>query len=203
MIGMNAMPPYPEYSGADWAAIWEERLDQTFSTSLSLFQYDIDNLISQDIDPTDDLLAYQNIDRIRAQGAEVELTAQHANGLQGRLSYAYQDSENLGTTGALVNAPSHLSKFHAMIPLVRDKIFLGWESLYTSERIAISQQPVSGFWLNNLTLFSQKLWPGLELSATVYNLFDERYFDPAGPEHLQTMIEQEGRSFRVKLTYRF
>ena len=27
MIGMNAMPPYPEYSGADWARVWEEHLD--------------------------------------------------------------------------------------------------------------------------------------------------------------------------------
>jgi putative CocE/NonD family hydrolase len=27
MIGMNAMPPYPEYSGANWAGIWEEHLD--------------------------------------------------------------------------------------------------------------------------------------------------------------------------------
>ena len=27
MIGMNAMPPYPEYSGADWAQVWEEHLD--------------------------------------------------------------------------------------------------------------------------------------------------------------------------------
>lgn len=26
MIGMNAMPPYPEYSGEDWARIWEEHL---------------------------------------------------------------------------------------------------------------------------------------------------------------------------------
>ena len=27
MIGMNAMPPYPEYSGGDWARIWEEHLE--------------------------------------------------------------------------------------------------------------------------------------------------------------------------------
>lgn len=27
MIGMNAMPPYPEYSGADWARVWEEHLE--------------------------------------------------------------------------------------------------------------------------------------------------------------------------------
>ncbi|MBT4095993.1 MAG: CocE/NonD family hydrolase [Gemmatimonadetes bacterium] len=28
MIGMNAMPPYPEYSGQDWAGLWEEHLEQ-------------------------------------------------------------------------------------------------------------------------------------------------------------------------------
>ena len=28
MIGMNAMPPYPEYSGARWAELWEQRLEQ-------------------------------------------------------------------------------------------------------------------------------------------------------------------------------
>ena len=28
MIGMNAMPPYPEYSGERWAELWEERLEQ-------------------------------------------------------------------------------------------------------------------------------------------------------------------------------
>jgi putative CocE/NonD family hydrolase len=27
MVGMNAMPPYPEYSGADWARTWEEHLE--------------------------------------------------------------------------------------------------------------------------------------------------------------------------------
>jgi putative CocE/NonD family hydrolase len=27
MIGMNAMPPYPEYSGLDWAKVWEEHLE--------------------------------------------------------------------------------------------------------------------------------------------------------------------------------
>ena len=28
MVGMNAMPPYPEYSGVDWSTIWEEHLAQ-------------------------------------------------------------------------------------------------------------------------------------------------------------------------------
>ena len=28
MVGMNAMPPYPEYSGDRWAELWEQRLEQ-------------------------------------------------------------------------------------------------------------------------------------------------------------------------------
>jgi putative CocE/NonD family hydrolase len=27
MTGMNSMPPYPEYSGSDWARLWEEHLE--------------------------------------------------------------------------------------------------------------------------------------------------------------------------------
>ena len=32
MVGMNAMPPYPEYSGDRWAELWEQRLEQTTRT---------------------------------------------------------------------------------------------------------------------------------------------------------------------------
>ena len=55
----------------------------------------------------------------------------------------------------------------------------------------------------NLTLFSQNLVKGLELSGGVYNLLDREYEDPATPRHKQDVIEQDGRAFRVKLTYRF
>jgi iron complex outermembrane receptor protein len=44
---------------------------------------------------------------------------------------------------------------------------------------------------------------GLELSASVYNLLDRRYSDPTGSELVQRLVEQDGRTFRVKLTYAF
>jgi len=57
--------------------------------------------------------------------------------------------------------------------------------------------------LVNLTLFSKNLVKNLEASAGVYNLLDTTYFDPASRFHLQNKIAQDGRTFRVKLTYRF
>jgi iron complex outermembrane receptor protein len=52
-------------------------------------------------------------------------------------------------------------------------------------------------------LFTQNLIKNLDFSATVYNLLDEQYADPATHFHLQDQIPRDGRSFRLKLTYRF
>jgi outer membrane receptor protein involved in Fe transport len=52
----------------------------------------------------------------------------------------------------------------------------------------------------NLTLLSHGLTRNLELSASVYNLFGERYRDPGSEEHRQDAIVQYGRSFRLKVT---
>ena len=60
-----------------------------------------------------------------------------------------------------------------------------------------------GFGVVNLTLFSQNLVKNLDFSASVYNLLDHRYSDPASRFHQQDTIERDGRSFRLKLTYQF
>ena len=41
------------------------------------------------------------------------------------------------------------------------------------------------------------------MSASLYNLFDRRYADPVGPEVVMPAIQQDGRTFRLKLTYTF
>lgn len=44
MIGMNAMPPYPEFSGADWARIWEEHLENNTPYLLEWLRHPTDGL---------------------------------------------------------------------------------------------------------------------------------------------------------------
>jgi iron complex outermembrane receptor protein len=69
--------------------------------------------------------------------------------------------------------------------------------------ITVQGQPAGGFAVVNLTLFSANLIKNVEFSGSVYNLLDRRYVDPASAFHVQDVIEQDGRTFRVKLTYRF
>jgi len=63
---------------------------------------------------------------------------------------------------------------------------------------------VPGYVIANLTVFSRELVPGLELSASVYNLWDRPYADPVSVDFapLDT-IRRSGRTFRVKLVSRF
>ena len=55
----------------------------------------------------------------------------------------------------------------------------------------------------HLTLSTPRIWDRVALSASVYNLFDEKYGDPGSTEHRQDTIEQDGRTFRVKVTASF
>ena len=72
-----------------------------------------------------------------------------------------------------------------------------------SKRRTLSGDYASSVLVPNLTISTRKLPKRLELSASLYNLFDTKYGDPGSEEHLQNIIAQDGRSFRVKLTYTF
>ena len=48
----------------------------------------------------------------------------------------------------------------------------------------------------------QNLIKGLEVSASVYNLFNKKYGDPGSPEHVQDLLMQDGRNYRLKVAYR-
>jgi len=154
-------------------------------------------------DPTDDLLVFRNIASVESYGATVEIEGKWDNGFEGRASYTYQDTEDNSTGQELENAPHHLAKFNLTAPLIKEKLFAGAEAQYTGSRKTVQGNRADGFWVANLTLTSVRLWDHVVLSASVYNLFDKEYGDPASTEHLQDVILQDGRTFRLKATASF
>jgi outer membrane receptor for ferrienterochelin and colicins len=185
--------------------IWEQKLAKTLLFKTSGFYYRINDLISQVTDPQDGLAVYRNLMSVDAKGVEVELGG-HWRFLDGRLSYSFQDVRNLKTEHLLSNCPQHLGKVNLMAPLFRDKLFGGIEVLFTSPRRTLTGRTVSAYGVTNLTLLSRNLWKGLEVSASVYNLFNQRYFDPGSLDHLSSgvrRIEQDGTTFRLKATLPF
>ncbi len=183
--------------------VYEQCLKGPLRLSLAGYYYDINDLISQTIDPADNMFVFNNIEEIHALGLETGLEATFENGWSGRLSYARQRAEQADTHARLSNSPGHLAKLNVIAPLVEDKLFAGLELMYSSSVNTLIGNKVDDYWTANLTLFSRRFAKGMELSASVYNLFDQRYGYPGAGEHAQAVLLQDGRSFRVKLTYRF
>jgi outer membrane receptor for ferrienterochelin and colicins len=184
--------------------IWEQQLHRHVRVTLGGYYYEIDDLISQVIDPADGLAVYRNVERVGALGLEVGVEGRTDGGLRARASYAVQRAEDRETGETFSREfPEHLAKLNLLVPVYRERVFGGLELQYASTATALTGGEVDDFLLANFTVVAQELLKGVEVSASVYNLFDVRYAYAGGPQHRQEAIEQDGISFRVKLTYRF
>jgi iron complex outermembrane receptor protein len=189
--------------------IYEQQIGDHVRSSLGGFYNKMHDLIVFDSG------SFTNFDATTG-GLEFALGGVWNNGLRARLSYSFQMTEARSVSWEMPDSPEHLVGLNLSVPLWRDKIFAGVEFQYVSARHSldnttdISGQPLTvqgetadGFGIVNLTLFSQNLVKNLEFSASIYNLFDCHYADPATRFHQQDTLEREGRTFRLKLTYRF
>jgi outer membrane receptor for ferrienterochelin and colicins len=183
--------------------VFEQYFGNNVHMTVSGFYNRITDLIGQKTDPSDNLLVYQNISKVNAKGLEIEFDGVWENGMRGRISYTIQNTEDDETGKPLVNSPRHLAKFNLIVPVLREKIFSGLEMQYVSERKTLADKNIGAFFVTNVTVFSRKLIRGAEISGSIYNLFDKKFSDPGAGEHLQDAIQQDGRSFRCKLTLNF
>jgi iron complex outermembrane receptor protein len=90
-----------------------------------------------------------------------------------------------------------------IVPLFAEKLYAGIEARYLSNRATLSGKNAGSYFVTNVTLFSRNIFPGIEVSGSLYNLFDERYGDPGSAEHTQDTIRQDGRTFMLRLKYTF
>ena len=201
--GFKMNPNLKPESITTYELVVDHYLTKYLQASAAGYYYTIKGLITQTPDPLDDLLVFRNDESIEAKGLELSLDGKWPSGVEGRLAYALQSTHNRQTGKSLTNSPQHLVKFNLIVPLITDKLFASIESRYVSARRTLTGRTSSDYFLTNLTLFSQKLLPGVELSGSIHNLFDQRYGDPGSGEHRQDIIEQDGRTFWLKAKYSF
>jgi len=182
--------------------VFEKYLGDHLRLSASGYVYRIKDLITQFTDPGDGSVRFLNKERVASKGVEFEIEGKGA-GFEGDLSYTIQDTKDQETGEGLTNSPRHLGKLNVIAPLLKGKIFAGFQFQYSSERRTLKGTTLPASYVSNLTIFSQKIVKGVDASFGAYNLFDHKYADPAGEEHRQNSIEQNGRNVRLKLTYHF
>jgi iron complex outermembrane receptor protein len=183
----------------------EQYIGDRYRLSASVFQNRIKGLIDQ-VPLSNGLLQYQNLGSVRAQGTEITFARKWSSGLAAQCNYTYEHAieTELGTRSELDNVPANLLNLNVLVPFLPKRptdLTLGIDLHYVSAARTLSGSHAPQFVLMNATLFARRLFKGLTLSGSVYNLLDSHYGYPGGIEHPEDILYQNGRSARLKLVY--
>ncbi|MDO8301350.1 TonB-dependent siderophore receptor [Lacisediminimonas sp.] len=198
--GQNANPRLKSERIQSRELIVEQRLGQNSKLSATLYQNIVSDLITQSYDPGTQMSTFLNAGRAVARGLELALDHAWAGGARLRASTTIQHTHDGTASGHPVNSPRVLGKANISVPLGR--LRTGFEAQYVGPRSSLAGQ-IDGYWVANATLLSASLAKGVELSASLYNVFNRRYADPGGSEHTQDSLQQDPRTWRMKLTIGF
>ena len=182
-------------------AVWEEQVAKHLSWSVSAFQSRISNLISQ-VGTDSMALVFENLGGVRSTSVEVEFKGDVPRGPEWTASYTSTDTEDTVTGQFLNNSPRTLAKVNLSEPLWQRRLVTSVDAQYRSRIETVEGNEISPFYLINATVLGRKLGQHAELSASVYNLLNKVYSDPPTGADVQAQIPQDGRNFRLQLTWR-
>lgn len=201
--GNEANPELKPETIQTFEIVMEQGLPGALSLTVAPYYYRLDDLISQ---TGDDVYQFQNMEEARARGVETELEWKPRSGVRVRASGTIQHAEKEETGEELANSPREWGRLAVSVPLIRDRLHSAAEVQYTGR---CRTQPdretryADEHTIVNWTFFSRGVFRGAEVSAGVYNLFNTSYAVPGGTGHMQDVIWQDGRNYRIQLTYRF
>jgi len=183
--------------------VWEQYFAHHYRMTVSGFYYPINGLISEQLDRASGNNVFANAGSLDIRGLDIEVARKFPGGLEGKVSYSFQDVTDLSTRKAVVNSPKHLGQATLSVPLIKQKLFASMDLQYLSRRATLAGKYEGAYAVPNFTLFSRNVLKGWEISASIYNVFNQKYGDPAGNGLAQDILLQDGRNFRVKIGYRF
>jgi outer membrane receptor for ferrienterochelin and colicins len=182
----------------------EQGLGRYFQLSSGVYRNRIDDLITLVPVTSDGNFQYQNAGSAEATGMDVEFIGHAVNGVQGKASFDYVAAhDDSAGDPPLDNSPRHMAKLNLIFPLLQQRVFASAEGQFLGRRLTLLQDSLSSYQVFNLTLLAHALGKHFDAAASVFNLLDKKYFDPGRPEDPEDAIQQDGRSFRVKITGRF
>jgi outer membrane receptor protein involved in Fe transport len=180
----------------------DHRVDQNLRLRASIYQWELKNLITLGVDPASSLAQYQSGAPVTARGLELSADHTWVGGSRLRGSLSFQNAA-YNNGGGLVNSPKLLGKLNFSSVLPFAGLRLGYELQYDSQRRSLNGSLLEDVAISNLHLTTDTLANGLELSLGIFNLFDRRYALPAADSNWQNTLEQDGRSVRFQMLYKF
>ncbi|MCP5062509.1 MAG: TonB-dependent receptor [Ignavibacteriae bacterium] len=179
--------------------IWEYRISENISSTLSLYNYNMEGLIDQVTDPLDNLLQYVNVGRVETNGVEVGLNHKFNKNGSGYFRYSLQKAIDEKSV-SLSNSPMHLIKFG-----ISNKFFasinVAFDIVYESERKTLYDNFTEPIVLSNINLYTEPIFNHFQLALKVRNLFNSTIRHPGGYELIQETLIQPYRNYIFTVTF--
>jgi outer membrane receptor for ferrienterochelin and colicins len=201
--GNEANPSLRPQTVKTMELVWEQYFQSHFRMMVSGFYYPIDGLISERVDPASGNAFFTNAGSLDLRGLDLAIGRRLPGGVEGTVSYSFQDVTSPGTRMPITNSPKHLVQASISVPLIREKVFASMDLQYVSKRATLTGQYSGSYAVPNFTLFSRNVFKGWEISASLYNAFNQEYADPAGHGLAENVLFQDGRTFRIKIGRKF
>jgi len=180
-----------------WEVIWDQALFGNTRMVVSLYQYEIDDIIAP-INVRAGVLQYQNLGEVRSRGVEVMIQTYLQNGIRGHVGFSTLRAEDRETNRRIENAPKYLGNLGVSAPLFSDHLFASAELQVVSGRKTLGGDELSTSYNTNLVLI-YKPFKWADATFGIYNLLDEDQMVPSALEHTNNGTDHlplRGRVFR-------
>ncbi|MGR3318423.1 MAG: TonB-dependent receptor plug domain-containing protein [Candidatus Anammoxibacter sp.] len=147
---------------------------------------------------------FANLGGPNVQGIELEVKADFPglwNGVYAFANYSYLDAESKGDP--LPDVPKHKGNIGINAGITR-YLNANLHTFISGSRVraeADQRDDSPGYALMNLTLTAKDFFKGFKVKASLFNLLDKDYNDPAPINTIPTDIPRPGRTFFIELEY--
>jgi iron complex outermembrane receptor protein len=184
-----------------------QRAGSRLLLSGSAYAYRLRGLIDAVEPPSGEGIEYRNVASSDGEGIELEAELRPLASFEWRASYAFQSTDDEPSGELLTNSPAQIASLSATRRVERLGLTSMISARYESGRKTLAGPSTRAFTRTDAHVAyapqTSRLLHGATVGMRVTNLFDVRYASPAGIEHRQTAIPQDGRAISFDLSWRF
>ena len=178
----------------------ERKLNRQLNALVSAYQYRINDMLVVEYLPSG-AAQYQNQDKDRASGVEIEFNGHLIRRLEFVTSWAMQRAVNFSHNYPLANSPGQIGKLRLSVPLFTNRLSLASASQYMGSRQTLDGATLSPLFLTDITVGTTRIAPNLNFQAGVRNVSGVKYSDPIALYEKVDTMPVPGRSLFVALTW--
>ncbi|MEW6102825.1 MAG: TonB-dependent receptor [bacterium] len=155
----------------------EYKFSEKLLTELSLFRNELKNLMSYRIvkkpSPPPYDMYWENVDKARTQGIELNLTSQLVENLTTKLGYTFLDTKDESTGKELTYKPKHKLSLELGYEIPKIELSINLEGEYIGRRYDSNYNRLEGYTIFNLAL-TKDIGKHAQVFARVDNIFGKK-----------------------------